>query len=86
MGVWLVLFGRTESNGMKRCVGRHPICNKSEEVEKQPGAVACTREEKRIVGRYQKVSHIHINFEHVNYSTKKSVPILQDITFTAHKN
>ena len=32
------------------------------------------------------MSHIHINFEHVNYSYEKSVPILQDITFTAHEN
>ena len=31
------------------------------------------------------MSHIHINFEHVNYSYEKSVPILQDITFTAHE-
>ena len=32
------------------------------------------------------MSHIHINFEHVNYSYEKTVPILQDITFTAHEN
>ena len=32
------------------------------------------------------MSHIHINFEHVNYSYEKSVTILQDITFTAHEN
>ena len=32
------------------------------------------------------MSHIHINFEHVNYSYEKSVPILQGITFTAHEN
>ena len=32
------------------------------------------------------MSHIHINFEHVNYSYEKTVPILQDITFTTHEN
>ena len=32
------------------------------------------------------MSHIHINFEHVNYSYEKTVPILEDIRFTAHEN
>ena len=32
------------------------------------------------------MSHIHINFEHVNYSYEKTVPILQDITFIAREN
>ena len=26
------------------------------------------------------MSHIHINFEHVNYSYEKTVPILQDLS------
>ena len=31
------------------------------------------------------MSHIRINFEHVNYSYEKSVPILRDVTFSAHE-
>ena len=31
------------------------------------------------------MSHIHMNLEHVNYSYEKSVPVLKDITFTAHE-
>ena len=32
------------------------------------------------------MSHIRINFEHVNYSYEKSVPILRDVTFSAHEH
>ena len=32
------------------------------------------------------MSHIRINFEHVNYSYEKAVPILQDVTFSAHEH
>ena len=32
------------------------------------------------------MSHIRINFEHVNYSYEKSVPILRDVTFFAHEH
>ncbi|MGN0316111.1 MAG: energy-coupling factor ABC transporter ATP-binding protein [Fusicatenibacter sp.] len=32
------------------------------------------------------MSHIHINLEHVSYSYEKSIPILKDISFTAHEN
>lgn len=32
------------------------------------------------------MSHIRINFEHVNYSYEKAVPILRDVTFSAHEH
>ena len=32
------------------------------------------------------MSHIHLNFEHVNYSYEQGHDILKDITFTAHEN
>lgn len=32
------------------------------------------------------MSHIHLNLEHVSYSYEKAVPVLEDITFTAHEH
>ena len=45
-----------------------------------------SRQEKNLRKELEIMSHIHIAFNHVNFSYEKSAPILQDITFTAHEH